>query len=175
MEEVWKDIKGCENKYQVSNLGNIKNVLTNTIIRGSVFNNGYKFVSIKGKNKTIHRLVAQAFIPNPNDYPVINHIDGNKLNNCVDNLEWCTYKYNTREAIKLGLMKIKYNSYDNRIRAKKVAQYTKDNIYIKTFIGSIDAEKELKQKGIKINARNIRNVCKGKRKTAGGYKWEYVN
>lgn len=72
-------------------------------------NSGYLYYSLKINNKvknfTIHRLLAKYFIPNPNNYPCVNHIDGNKQNNSLDNLEWCTYKHNSQEAVKLGLIK----------------------------------------------------------------------
>lgn len=176
MEEIWKDIPGYEGLYQASNLGRIKSLLFNKekILKAWVQNTGYLTVSLNNKKFSLHRLIAKTFIENPNNYPIINHKDGNKLNNKVENLEWCTYKHNLNEAIKLGLIHIKYASKDNKIRAKKIAQYTLDGVYIKTFIGSVDAEKELKQKGIKVNASNIRNVCNGKRNNAGGYKWCYV-
>ena len=105
MEEEWRDIRSYEGLYQVSNLGNVKSfnnriknknpmILKQTIDR----KNGYLTVSLSknGKKKIhrVHKLVASIFIDNPNNYPVINHKDGNKLNNCVDNLEWCTYKQN---------------------------------------------------------------------------------
>ena len=102
--EEWRDIIGYEGKYQVSNLGRVKS-LKNTrgnyrekILKPGKDAKGYKQVSLykngKGKMYKIHRLVAIAFIPNPNNYPMINHKDEDKTNNCVDNLEWCTNKYN---------------------------------------------------------------------------------
>ena len=194
MKEIWKDIEGYEGLYQVSNFGRIKSLEHNSsmtnifgkggkslvkhnekIINGYIQNTGYLTVTLTGKKYSVHRLVAKAFVQNPNNYPVINHIDGNKLNNKVDNLEWCTHKHNTREAIRLGLSNPKYNSYKNRIRAKKTNQYDLEGNYIKTYDACSDAERELKSKGIKISARNIRNVCNGIRKTAGGFIWRYVD
>ena len=103
MEEVWKDIKGYEGRYQISNLGNVKslkyrnqNLVKKLTQRTS--NKGYKVVGLTDKGKTnfvlVHRLVAMAFVDNPNDYPIVNHKDENPLNNQADNLEWCTYSYN---------------------------------------------------------------------------------
>ena len=111
MKEIWRDIKGYENLYQISNLGRIKTkqkkvnnrfkdiIREEKIIKLSLNRNGYYIVHLwkdgKSINKTVHRLVANAFIPNENKLPLINHKDENKKNNCVDNLEWCTYKYNS--------------------------------------------------------------------------------
>lgn len=112
MKEIWKDVKNYEGLYQVSNLGNVK--VLDRIVNSAIKNNtkvkrkgrmlkqyikqGYPQVTLTLNNKrkycNVHRLVAEAFIPNPNNLPQINHIDENKLNNNVDNLEWCTAKYN---------------------------------------------------------------------------------
>ena len=112
--EIWKPVKGYELLYSVSNLGKVKSlhynhgnkekILVGRINRGGyrtfLFNNNYK-----RKYITEHRLVAQAFLPNPNNYPQINHKDGNKLNNNVCNLEWCSAKQNSIHAYKNGLSK----------------------------------------------------------------------
>ena len=102
MNEIWKDIPGYEGKYEVSNLGNVRSLNYNRsgepklLKQGNV--NGYKVVILykDGKKKTcnVHRLVAMTFIPNPDNLPIVNHKDEDKSNNNVNNLEWCTYKYN---------------------------------------------------------------------------------
>lgn len=112
MIEIWKDIKNYEGYYQISNLGNIKSLerivkVNNNgdfgkkqerVLKPHLQNNGYYYITLykgnKRKNNLIHRLVADAFIDNPNNYPIINHKDENKQNNNVENLEWCTYSYN---------------------------------------------------------------------------------
>lgn len=107
MEEIWKDIEGYEGLYQISNLGRIKSLGNKSnhknekiISISSKSFSGYWVIGLckngKRKGYIVHRLVAKAFIPNPNNYPQINHKDENKLNNWVDNLEWCTQSYNAK-------------------------------------------------------------------------------
>lgn len=122
INEIWKDIKGYEGLYQVSNIGRVKSlkkevngrgnkirIVKERILKPVIVYNGYERVILSKNCKTklyrVNRLVAQAFIPNNNNYPIINHIDGNKRNNIVDNLEWCSYSHNNREAYRLGLKK----------------------------------------------------------------------
>ena len=106
MNEIWKDIQGFEGLYQISNLGRIKSFRqwkrascpAEFILKNSVASNGYFMVTLykdtKRKKFLVHRLVADAFIPNPQNLPHINHKDENPLNNSADNLEWCTPQYN---------------------------------------------------------------------------------
>lgn len=94
--EKWKSIKGFEGLYEVSDLGRVRSIKSDTILKGELLH-GYKRVALfneKYKKVFVHRLVADAFIPNPDGLPQINHKDEDKTNNCVDNLEWCTSKYN---------------------------------------------------------------------------------
>jgi hypothetical protein len=106
MQETWKDIKNYEGLYQISTLGRIKSFPRKGTYKNAKIlkpykdgGNYYYVIGLhkngKRKYKAIHRLVAETFIPNPNNYPLVNHKDENKLNNCVDNLEWCTHKYNS--------------------------------------------------------------------------------
>jgi len=98
MQEIWKDIEGYEGLYQVSNLGNVKSIKNNIIKKPSKLPKGYLQICLNKNGKlkyiSIHRLVAQAFIPNPNNLPCVNHKDCNPQNNNINNLEWCTYKEN---------------------------------------------------------------------------------
>ncbi len=116
MNEIWSNIEGFESSYEVSNLGRVRgkrrtrkskgisiSVVQGKILKQKTDKDGYKEVALckEGKMyyKRVHRLVASAFIPNPNNYPVINHIDENPSNNCVSNLEWCSKSYNTKYSV----------------------------------------------------------------------------
>lgn len=162
IQEIWKDIPGYEGLYQISNLGNIKSFCRkNTIIRKAT-NDGYGYLQLcltknkKIKEHKVHRLVAEAFIPNPENLPQINHKDENKHNNCVDNLEWCSAEYN-----------INYGTRNEKI-SKKIKQYDKKGNFIKLWNSIIDIERIMN-----IPHSNIISCCKNKRKTAGNYIWEY--
>ena len=166
--EIWRDIHGYEGKYQVSNYGRIKSLYTNKLKKATIKNTGYKCVDLylngKRENKTIHRLVAMAFIPNPNSYKVINHIDGNKLNNNVNNLEWCTQSYNIK------------HSYDNNLHIptiEKAINSRKRKILChqnnKKYNSIIEAAKDLN-----LNTGKICEVCKGTRNHTKGYTFEYI-
>lgn len=171
MEEIWKDIS-FNDLYQISNKGNFKR--GNKLINGWIQNTGYKTVNIKEKKYSIHRLVAEAFIPNPENKAQVNHKDGNKLNNCVSNLEWVTPKENVQHAFKIGLCdNAKTIISSMKVSAKIIFQYDLQGNYIKSYKGSVEAQNELNNQNIKVNARNIRSVCNGQRKTAGGFIWRY--
>lgn len=131
MQEIWKEIKDYPN-YQISNLGRVKALKfysnlhkqyydRELILKEKTNRFGYKFVDLSNKfgrkNKMIHRLVAETFIDNKNNYKEVNHIDGNKNNNKVENLEWCNRQYNVLHSYKLGLKK----PIQEYIRLKKEA------------------------------------------------------
>lgn len=161
----WKSIKGFEELYKVSNLGNVKNAKTNKNSKPVKNKTGYMRVNLSKngikKNFHIHRLVAEAFIPNPENKPQVNHKDENLENNCVDNLEWCDSKYNTN-----------YGERNKKIAnklSKKINQFSLVGEYLKTWNSSMEIERTLG-----INQSNICLCCNGKRVSAGGYKWNYL-
>ena len=131
MNEIWKDIEGYEGLYQISNYGRVKSlrfnhtdnnprILKNVIVKGYCCVNLYK--DKKMKMLKVHRLVAQAFIPNPNNLPVINHIDEDKTNNFVGNLEWCSVEYNSRygTARQRGADKLRKWTKEEKKQVKRV-------------------------------------------------------
>lgn len=163
-----KEISNFEGLYFISSEGKVFNSKGKELIGG--ISDGYRYVdlyknSIKHRKK-IHRLVAQAFIPNPENKPFINHIDGNRQNNNVTNLEWCTNQENQIHALKYGLN----NNYGaNCWKSRKVNQI-KDGVIIKTWGCISDVQRELK-----IHLSNVVKCCNSQRKTAGGYEWQYVS
>ena len=164
MEEIWKNIKGYEGLYQVSNLGNIKN---NQIIKKTYKRkDGYLNVQLSknGKVKTflVHQLVAKSFIDNIDNLKEVNHKDENKENNCVSNLEWCDRSYN----INYGTAKER----GSKKHFKKVNQYNLCGDLIKCWDSVTDASNNLK-----IKLPHIVRVCRGYRKTTGGFIWRYEN
>ena len=174
MKEEWKDIKSYRGFYQVSNLGKIKNLKRKEVLlKPYISKQGYLNVKLidpyfkKGNNYLVHRLVAEAFIPNPENKPQVNHKDGNKLNNSVDNLEWVTSSENNQHAYNTGL-----NKYKQKYFGKPVAQYTKKFDFIKVYPSITTASNETK-----INLSQISLCCQKRkhRNTAGGYIWRYYN
>jgi len=161
--EIWKDIKDYEGLYQVSNLGNVKSLRTNNLLKPS--NGEYKQVTLcnKGKRKTIaiHRLVAETFIDNPFNKKQVNHKDENKHNNCVNNLEFCTHKENMNYGTK--------QERESRIKTKyNVLQYDLEGNFIKKWFN-------LREITLNTNYKkeNIMYCCEGKYKQAYGYIWRY--
>ena len=183
-KEIWKDITEYKGLYQVSNLGNVKSLpkfINNSpkseligyyskekILKPFKNPKGYQLVKLyKNKHKCtkkIHRLVAEAFIPNKNNLPQVNHIDGNKMNNNVNNLEWCTNKENQIHAWENNLQKRKFGK-ENKF-SKKVIQYDLKMNFIKIWDSIEEARKTL-------HISNISSVCNHRRNKAGNYIWRY--
>ena len=153
MTEEFRDIPGYEGLYEVSNLGRVRR--NGKILKPWKNNWGYLLVSLckNGivRNARIHRLVALAFIPNPQNLPQVNHKDEDKTNNAVSNLEWCTAGYNI-----------------NYSQSKPVLQFDKSGNFITEYKSIIEAERITG-----ISNGKISLCCQGKFKTAGGFVWKY--
>lgn len=166
-KEIWKEIKGTNGNYQVSNLGNIRSIPRNRT-KGGILKplrcdrNNYDLVSIyiNGVKKRcfIHKLVAQAFIPNPLNKPQVNHKNGNKQDNRVSNLEWVTCQENIE------------HSYRHRLHKTKQVIQSETGCIVKVYRNSLFASKETG-----INQSSIWYCLNGRQKAAGGYEWCYVN
>lgn len=176
--EEWKDINGYEGIYQISSYGRVKSidrVLSNGKKRKSKFLyihkiNGYPTVSLckdyKQRNYKIHRLVAQAFIPNPENKPCVDHIDTDRENNVVSNLRWVTYQENTDNPLSSKSQKEAVSNSG----CKKVAQYDKSNKLLNIFHSAAQAGKETS-----TSPSSICNCCKGRIKTANNFIWKYYD
>ena len=180
MQEIWKLIKYFEN-YEVSSLGQVRSLNYERtgkikILKPSAQKNKYLRVNLSknGKHytKRVHRLVAETFIPNIENKPQVNHIDGNKGNNRVSNLEWATRSENMKHAYNTGLHKLPNNKGKNNPKSKKVICVTTNEVF--DYIN--EAEKKYN-----VAHQDIGKCCRGKRKSAGKHpvtgerlKWEYV-
>lgn len=188
MEEVWKDIKGYEGLYQVSNLGRVKSldhwtyrrfnfgVCKNMFYKGMILKHitdtdGYAIVSLSGQEKQmlkkVHRLVANAFIPKIEGKDIVNHKDGNKKNNVVSNLEWCTPKENTIHCYRV----LGYVVPEER-RAKLGMKNRKKVQCVET--GEIFESYKMASLWLGCNENRISHHLRGASKTAGGYHWRAV-
>ena len=165
--EIWKDVKDYEGHYQVSDKGRVKSVkFGKEIILKPGSCRGYLQVGLSKngeiKRYTVHRLVAQAFIPNPNNLPEVNHKDEIKTNNNIENLEWCDHKYN-----------INFGNRTQRSaekQSKPVLQYTKDGKFVNELKSVMDV-----QRNLGYDHGHISACCLGKRKSANGFVWKYKN
>lgn len=188
--EIWKEVVGYEGLYEVSNYGRVKRLARKENVRflrrehkeeailKNCIGNQYYIVGLRknGKKKTplVHRLIAQAFIPNPYNLPEVNHKDENKLNNHLDNLEWCTREYNINYGTCIE-RSVKHHDMKS-VALKSALTQTKGEVIQKTrggkFVKSWISTNEPKRiNGYKQG--HIYECCAGKRKTAHGYIWEW--
>lgn len=162
-EEIWKDIPGYEGLYQASNLGRVRGRRKNAckVLSPSTYNGYYRVnLSRDGKYTTfhVHHLVAFAFLPNPNNYPQVNHLDGNRKNNILSNLEWCSRSQNQIHAFRvLGRVKT---------RCKTVIQMDDEGNIINKYESISEANRRMG-----VSTTSIRQAMHGKTKHSAGYKW----
>lgn len=191
MKTQWKDIKGYEGQYQVSNVGGMVKSLERVVqfgkqqrtikerilkqhIKGTCM---YPQVNLTKKGKqhwvTVHRLVAEAWVPNPNNYKQINHKDEDVMNADASNLEWCNNSYNQNyggHSKRLSkTLKERYANGSIEKKGRPVLQYTKEGVFVAKY-------KSLKEAGraVNRNSSNIAMVCNGVNKSAAGYVWQYA-
>ena len=176
MEEIWKDIKDYEGLYQGSNWGRAKSLdryikgkghslqlKKGRILKPQKNRYGYLYVNLYKngimKHITIHKLVAEIFLPNPDNLPCVNHKDECKSNNVVNNLEWCSYSYN-----------INFGTRNKRMikkRCKPVVQYTLDGKFVKEWKSTAECDRN------GFNQGAVAACCRGERKTHKGFIWKY--
>lgn len=172
MQEHWKPLISYNNLIEVSNFGNVRRVGKKVLLKPRLDKNGYLYVHIRisnlGINKMskIHRLVAEAFLPNPKMYSIINHKNEIKTDNRVENLEWCTCKYNINYGT--GLQRRAFNSRNQKHRSCPILQYSINGEFIQEFPSFKEVQRYLGKP-----YSNVWNVCNGKKESAYGYKWSY--
>lgn len=185
LNEEFRDIKGYEGLYQVSNYGRVKsltrNVKNNSVLREKILKNNIRknkycqvnlYKNTIYKKISIHRLVIGTFILNLENKPCVNHIDGNPTNNRLDNLEWCTYSENIQHSFKYlnrqCPTKGKFGKFSTNYR--EVNQYDLKGNFIKKWFGFHEINRKLG-----FDYRNVCACCRGKQQTAYGYIWRYTN
>lgn len=185
MSEIWRDVSGFEGIYQVSTFGRLKSYKTvqhGRILKLTNQKGDYLRVVLQsGNNKrstSMHRLVAETFIPNPERFPCVNHKNGDKQDNHAENLEWCTTSYNVLHSIGMhpnqtdGMLR--YNKY---VRPRRILQLTKDGLILNCFVNGAEASR---MTGVcQRNILQVANRTEFKpghpRKSAGGYVWMFLD
>lgn len=167
MKEIWKPIKDFE-YYFISNFGRVKSTKfgKERILKLTKDKDGYLIVNLYKNNKSktfkVHRLVAEAFLPNPYNLPQVNHKDENPQNNIAENLEWCTASYNNNYGTRNKRIG---KSNTNGKRSKPVIQYTLDGKFVREW----ESYRECKRNGF----NHVSECCRGKRKTHKNFIWKY--
>jgi len=174
--EQWRDIRGYEGLYQVSNFGRVKSLsrkagfvfLREKVMKPTLAKNGYLSVMLsnnKQKRVYVHRLVAEAFVPNPNNYLYVNHKDENKTSNVAWNLEWCTHNYN-----------LNYGTHNKRLSERKKGQKTKSILQLTTDGRTVKEWTSIKEAAEQngLNPSNISAVLHGYQNTCGGYVFKFA-
>lgn len=173
--EIWKDVPGYEGLYKASNFGKVFSYRTNREI-GHISNIGYYRCTLSGKEYFVHRIIASCFLMSQYGKSEINHIDGNKLNNHVTNLEWCNRAENVRHAIRTGLSKpsgksgVLYPERRNKKQygAKEIVQVSRDGVDLRKYPSIAEAERS------GFSASQISAVCLGKTKFHKGFFWRFA-
>lgn len=178
MEEVWKDIEGYDGMYQVSNTGKVKsfsNGCKGALLGMTLNNGGYAIAHLykgnKRKHGLVHRLVANAFIPNPENKGDVNHLNGIRTDNGVENLEWCSRSENHIHAFKyLGKKTYSEGKFGgDSLSAKRINQFSRDGVLLRVWPSMSDIYRELGF-GLGLISQN----CHGKIKTAKGFKFQFA-
>lgn len=167
MKEEWRDVVGYEGKYQVSNLGRVKNTRNDNVLKPWLINSGYLTVCLgRGGRKLVHRIVGEAFLDNPDRLPCINHRDYDKLNNTVDNLEYCSYSYNNSYG---RHKKLQSEGHIRRLEHNKRCRKVICLESGKVFFSTRDVERQLG-----MLHSGISRACR-LAGTCGGYHWRYAD
>ena len=184
MEEIWRDIPQYEGMYQVSSKGRVRSLdrtlltangehkMKGRVLSPNVNNSGYYYVTLSKDRRhwcaKVHRLVATAFIPNPDNLPEVNHRDGNKLNCCIENLEWCNHSDNHKHSFRMGLSKVGVAQKAKRKSVLQIDAVTGE--VVREWDSIADANRHFYG-----NPRNtsIYRCIHGEYKTASGWKWRY--